>query len=240
MKDVIFDEYGARVRVDGKTGMRRVRLIGSVPYLTAWVNMHPGREEPKSPLWVCYGNINHGKALSYHGMIKILKESASKAGVKKRINPHIWRHSRATHMAPKLKELQMDQYFGWVPGSGMPRTYVHLSGRDIDDSLLEVYGMKKKQEEEESMKPKTCQICSRVNEFSAQFCNKCARPLDVKSVMEIEQKRAVDANSVSKMITPEILEQLISQAVEKRIKEIIKAHPNLSKEAAAVAAANAG
>lgn len=38
MKDVVADEYGAQVIVDGKTGMRRVRLIASAPYLLEWLN----------------------------------------------------------------------------------------------------------------------------------------------------------------------------------------------------------
>jgi len=39
--DVEFDQYGAVIRVCGKTGPRRLRLIESVPDLQLWLSMHP-------------------------------------------------------------------------------------------------------------------------------------------------------------------------------------------------------
>jgi len=33
IKDIIFDDYGAKIKVTGKTGTRQIRLIDSVPYL---------------------------------------------------------------------------------------------------------------------------------------------------------------------------------------------------------------
>ncbi len=38
---VQFDRYCAVVIVNGKTGMRRLRLISSVPDIQTWINMHP-------------------------------------------------------------------------------------------------------------------------------------------------------------------------------------------------------
>ena len=35
-------------------------------------------------------------------------------------------------------EAQMKEHFGWVPGSYMPSTYVHLSGKDVDGAILKV------------------------------------------------------------------------------------------------------
>jgi integrase/recombinase XerD len=43
-----------------------------------------------------------------------------------------------------LKETQMNAYFGWIQGSDMPSTYVHLSGRDIDDAILKANGIVQK------------------------------------------------------------------------------------------------
>jgi hypothetical protein len=47
-------------------------------------------------------------------------------------------------MANYLTEAQMNAYFGWVQGSGMPSVYVHLSGRDIDDAVLKANGITNK------------------------------------------------------------------------------------------------
>lgn len=55
IKHVTLDNYGAVLMVDGKTGSRRIRLIDSVPDLINWLNAHPGREDPESPLWINEG-----------------------------------------------------------------------------------------------------------------------------------------------------------------------------------------
>ena len=35
----------------------------------------------------------------------------------------------------------MKEHFGWVQGSEMAATYVHLSGRDVDNALLKLQGL---------------------------------------------------------------------------------------------------
>ena len=50
IKNVIFDQYGAILRVTGKTGDRRVRIISSSSALASWMNIHPRRDSPDSLL----------------------------------------------------------------------------------------------------------------------------------------------------------------------------------------------
>ena len=45
IKDVVTDQYGAVVMVDGKTGMRRLRLIDSSPYIAQWIDQHPTKDD---------------------------------------------------------------------------------------------------------------------------------------------------------------------------------------------------
>jgi site-specific recombinase XerD len=49
LKHVSFDQYGAVLIVDGKTGQRRIRLIQSAPALANWVSHHPLRRRPEAP-----------------------------------------------------------------------------------------------------------------------------------------------------------------------------------------------
>jgi len=52
LKHVKFDDIGAVIAVDGKTGARSVRLLKSVPYLSHWVSLdHPQKENLESTLW---------------------------------------------------------------------------------------------------------------------------------------------------------------------------------------------
>lgn len=40
----------------------------------------------------------------------------------------------------------MKEFFGWVQASNMASIYVHLSGRDVDNALLKVYGIQNTKE----------------------------------------------------------------------------------------------
>ena len=136
IKQIQQHQHGFQITVKGKTGYRRLLLIACAPYLTTWLNQHPGREDPQKYLWVT-GDYR-AQRLGYPRVCTILRNMAKRASVKKAVNPHNFRHSRATHLAKHLTEAQMNLYMGWVQGSDMPATYVHLSGRDIDQALLKL------------------------------------------------------------------------------------------------------
>lgn len=150
IKDLIFDEIGLTVHVNGKTGFRRVRAVWSIEYLNVWLNEHPERDNPNAPLWFKFGT-EELETLRYGAIRRRLVKISEKAGIKKKIHPHLFRHSRATFMANYLTEAQMNQYFGWIQGSDMPFVYVHLSGRDIDDAVLKANGMHQKETRKETI-----------------------------------------------------------------------------------------
>jgi hypothetical protein len=81
------------------------------------------------------------ESMRYDAIRMRLKKISKKAGINKKIHPHLFRHSRCTYMANYLTEAQMNAYFVWVQGSGMPSVYVHLSGRDVDDAVLKANGV---------------------------------------------------------------------------------------------------
>ena len=126
IKHVVFDDFGCQIIVDGKTGMRRIRLVSSAPYLLEWINLHPQHDNPNAPLWI---NLESGagKQTSDQNFTQILKRAARRAKIKKPVNPHNFRHSRATYMAQFLTEAQLKEYFGWAKDSRMAARYVHLS-----------------------------------------------------------------------------------------------------------------
>jgi integrase len=188
VKSVSFDEYGAVIVVRGKKGERRIRLLTSAPFLAAWLDMHPQRNNPDSPLWVNIGTTNHGQAYGYNAARKLLRELAEKTSVRKRVNPYSFRHSTATYMANHLTEAQMSEYFGWKQGSEMPSVYVKLSGRDIDNRLLELHGLKPKENERLEQTVKTCPRCQFKNSPIGSFCHRCGAALDIKTALETDQR----------------------------------------------------
>ncbi len=146
IKDVKHDDIGISILVTGKTGQRRVRAVWSVDYLKDWIKDHPGQDDPEAPIWFKFTKKTDDLEPMQYGTIRMrLNKLAKKAGINKKIHPHLFRHSRATYMANYLTEAQMNMYFGWVQGSGMPGVYVHLSGRDIDDAILKANGVIEKE-----------------------------------------------------------------------------------------------
>ena len=216
IKHATLDSNGAVIMVDGKTGQRRVRIIHSVPRLLNWLNHHPARTDPEAFLFVSIGSKNYSKQLCYESVSNMLKEVAQKADIRKRVNPHLFRHSRATFLAKHLTEAQMKEYFGWTQASEMAAVYVHLSGRDVDSALLELAGKrvsKAQIELEIDRRTKPCPICKNENPPETLRCSICGRPLDLRTALEDDKKE----KELLRMLTPETIEQMI----EKRVKEIL-------------------
>lgn len=206
LKNISFDKYGVIFIVKGKTGVRRVRIISSSNLIGRWLNEHPGKDDNESFLWC---RMRFPKSiLRYNSWRKILKIVSKKAGVNKKVNPHSFRHARATHMANKLTEAQMDEYFGWVQGSKMASVYVHLSGRDVDKAVLAYYGIEKVENEEDPMKPITC-ACGELNSPSNKYCNNCGKPLRIETVIGLKEKKAETQELMKKLLEDEeVLEKL--------------------------------
>jgi integrase/recombinase XerD len=216
IKHVQPNEHGMALTVNGKTGSRRVLIISSAPALANWLNIHPFRENPESYLWLGLSNCNKNQILNYAAVLMLLKELAIRAGVKKRVYPHLFRHSRATHLAIFLTEAQMKQYFGWVQGSDMAAVYVHLSGRDVDNSLLRLNGIAVEDDKrEQQLRAQTCQRCKEKNSPVSKFCNRCGSPLDIKLAIELNEKRKVGDEVVSMLVKdPKVQEIIVTKIFE--------------------------
>jgi len=225
IKNVQFDKYGATILVNGKTGGRRIRLIDSEPDLRHWINHHPFKDNPESPLWVNITNFRpnqYGSPLGPFGIAAIIKRLGKRAKIKKRIHPHLLRHSRATHLANYLTEAQMKELFGWVQSSGMASIYVHLSGRDVDNALLKIHGLveEEKKKEEDVLKPMKCPRCEEVNPATAKFCNRCSFTLDLKTGMQIDEKADKAGRIISVALDdPKIRRMIIEKAIKSGLKE---------------------
>lgn len=212
IKHVQFDGYGAVLMVNGKTGQRRVRIIASAPALAVWMNNHPLREETESWLWINLGARNRNSPLTYGGAKELVRRIAEDAEIKKRVYPHLFRHSRATKLANALTESQLKQHLGWVQSSQMASTYVHLSGRDVDSALLKLNGIvAEKEENEEQFKVRICSRCKTKNGPTAKFCDSCGLAMDIKSAIELDNSRRGITELLNKLMeNPEKLSKLFA------------------------------
>lgn len=111
-------------------------VMDTAPVLRAWLKAHPD-QRPDAPLFPTYS----GGYLTRHGGYKIVERASRKAGIQKRIYPHLFRHSRATHLLRLgMSEAQVKRLLGWAPGSTMLNRYAHLSDGDAYRGLLKAQG----------------------------------------------------------------------------------------------------
>jgi len=210
MKHVVFDKHGTIITVKGKTGSRKIRLIASTPHLSTWINCHPLREDKESALWLNIGAKKHHDQMTYGNMRMLLKNLFEKAGIKKRFNPHLFRHSRATFMANHLTEFQMNQYFGWIQGSDMPSTYVHMSGKEVDSAILQMNGIKTEINKEEiKIMPLVCLRCDTINTMDSKHCNKCGGILDLKYALELDEQKNESENAMNVLLKDKAVQEFL-------------------------------
>ena len=84
---------------------------------------------------------------------------------------------------------------GWVPGSGMAKIYVHLSGKNVDAAILKASGIPIHEEDKEDVEQtKICPRCQVSNASVMKFCRRCGLPLDLEIAIALEDDRQRDVD----------------------------------------------
>jgi integrase/recombinase XerD len=190
IKHVEFDENGVVITLPkGKTGARRVRLVFASRYLKNYLDHHPTRSNKESYIWI--SQRENDTIASNQAIWNSLRRAAKHAGITKKVNPHAFRHARATYLAKHLTEQELKKYLGWTEGSEMASIYVHLSGKDIDDSILRMNGIiVEETKEDNALKTIRCPRCKEIQDKKASFCFKCGMPLNEASKENIESDQS--------------------------------------------------
>jgi integrase/ribosomal protein L40E len=215
-RDVDLESNPAHITVNGKTGPRRIPVLFSVPYLAAYLNEQKLRK-PDEFLWNVAGSWRGlTQRADYSAIRMMLQRVAKKAGIGKKVNPHSFRHARATNYANRLTEQQLKQFFGWTGDSRMAAVYVHLSGRDVDSAVMQANGYEPIKAQATQLKVQTCQRCKFTNAVDARYCGRCgtALSIDVAMLEEKTQKAAL-----ASAIDPESLGRLVDAIVEQKLAE---------------------
>jgi integrase/recombinase XerD len=74
-----------------------------------------------------------GKQYSRESVSQIVKNSAQRAGIKKKVTPHVLRHCYATHMLERGVDLRYIQYLLGHKSSRTTEIYTHISNYRIQD-----------------------------------------------------------------------------------------------------------
>lgn len=241
VKHLNFDSYGIIYILNGKTGERICRNINAVPYLQAWLRHHPEKDDPDAPLWVVLGNCKEvaknglGKNyqhvwrynLAYSAARSMLRKVAERAGVRKPVNPHNFRHSKATSLAVAgLNSAIMNEVMGWTQSSNMSATYLHISRQQTESILLsKVYGLKideSKTTSEKEVLPLVCLNCGTKNYHDSKYCSVCNQRIGIFGKEDIEKEKAT--NQILKAVSGLVgengdLKKALIESLKKEIME---------------------
>ena len=201
--DVVFTDWNVTATTAEKTGKRRyVPLIASRSYLAQWKNDYP---LPITPDAFVFLTTNTKKPLQYQGLVKQIRIIATRAGITKYIKPHIFRHSRVTHLIQKGMSESTVKLMMWGDVStNMMKVYQHLTNKDIECSIAELNGIippdaRDPQDNRRKMRPIQCPRCATVNSPTLKFCGNCGAPLvpgevDKVETMEEEIRRMMSSD----------------------------------------------
>jgi len=187
IKNIEFDNYGGKLTINqSKTQPRIVRFVLAENEVKNWLNKHPFSQDVNAPLFCSLGDRNRYAPLSYNAFAKVLKELAKRAKITKHVSPQTLRRSRATHLAPELKEHLLKVFFGWSTNSRVASRYVRLNGQDLDDKVLEMYDKKVPKTLKSKFSFQTCSKCNTKNKFSNKYCENCGNTLDQERALDME------------------------------------------------------
>jgi integrase/recombinase XerD len=223
VKDVRFNGRGVALtftETKGNIGSRTVILVFATSYLATYLEHHHSRNSPgfqnsflfitdKVHQYTVGKRTEYAyKALDPDTIRLLLKDVAERAGIKKRVYPHLFRHCRATQLAQKFTEPKLRGYMGWAPGSSMPSRYTHLSAQDMENAIYEIYGIVSVKEESTGLKITMCNKCKKHIPINSKMCPNCYTPLNLNDAEAFKQK--INDMFTEIIYSPERLEGLKS------------------------------
>jgi integrase/recombinase XerD len=250
IKDIVLEQRDdgrqvARIRVNGKTGTRNVRIYNSYPRLKEWLaNGHPFPGLPDAALFCGSGKKNTGKRLAPHSIGAryeyykkiafpkllddplVLEEDKRKIRelLKKPWNPYVRRHTAATEISKAIKDsVLIDQYLGWSHRGNTRQKYQHYYADDAYEAMLTTMDglapssglINNLDKKKNFLKPKQCPHCDESNKPEARFCAKCKFVLSFDAFNETIE----EADKMKKELVEIKAQQQLQQQLQKEERE---------------------
>ncbi|MEI6840178.1 MAG: tyrosine-type recombinase/integrase [Methanomicrobiales archaeon] len=215
--DLAFDAKGVKANTDRKTGKPRyIRLVDSKPLLIQWMTDYPFEIKSEYPVFLTERN----EPIMHQGVTKLLRRIADRADVKKKVNPHIFRHSRITHLiiAGLPDSIIKTMIWGNLT-TEMFQTYAHLTGEDVDNAVMKMHGIINPAEakKQRGMTPRQCPTCGEINNHTADFCINCM------TALHEDATRSIESLSKDFMSNPQMLATYMTQIATKAAADAVAA-----------------
>ena len=185
--DLRFDGTGVAINVMFKTKKpRHIRLVMAMEHLIRWRGDYPGTPEGENLVFV----NKKGEPFIYEALVKRLRSVGKYASITKHITPHVFRHSRITHLIQQGGSESVIKLMMWGDiNTPMFRTYAHLTGTDIDREVYRLNGVKMaaQMEENQGVGPRICSGCNEPNSPISKYCHRCGNALVADAQMPSTQ-----------------------------------------------------
>lgn len=152
-----------------KTGARSVTCIEIYPHVVSWMKCN---------------NSDEFIPISDKQIRNIFINLYKKAGINKKCNPHMLRHSAITYMASiNASETELSYRFWGIPHSTMVAIYIHLSKQQQSDGYRNIKGMGGSKNVAINPLASRCVECGDLI-ISGSLCPKCEK---IKTLSENEK-----------------------------------------------------
>lgn len=210
---VEFTKTGASVRVRSKTDKERhVPVFASREHLARWKSVyefpHPldeqGKPKDVREAWdsLPVFTTKTGESFTYQGIAERLSFIARKAGINRKINPHLLRHTRITHLLRQGVSEASIKFMMWGSiSTGMLKIYAHLTGQDAGRELQKLHGIENPEEEKNNpLEPIQCSECHTVLPPGTDFCPSCTAPLSDQAKMDVSKAESEATQRLIKIL----------------------------------------
>lgn len=141
---------------------------------------------------------------------RIIKETARKVGISDKAKWHHYslRHGSATEATKFLTDSKLKVLYGWTMNSSMTSIYVHLSSKDIESKLEQIYSGRLVEPPKPEFSTTICPKCTFKNSPGQNYCGRRSTPLSyaelAKSAVE-EQALRNKVNELKKIISNRLM-----------------------------------
>ena len=182
--DLKSDQKGIAVNVKFKTSIPRyIRLIMAKEYLAEWRADYLGDVQSESPVFL----NEQRRPLTRAGVAAQISRIAKRAQITKKITPHLFRHTRITHLLQEGVPESTVKLMMWGSlSTDMISTYGHLTGRDIDAEIGRLYGLEEEKngKDRARLEPRVCPSCNLINPPGEDYCRGCMEALSPAAFAE--------------------------------------------------------
>ena len=196
VKHVRVDKFGVEVYVPStKSESLWLRMIDSTPLLQQYLENHQNREDREA--WLFPGR-NEGEQLSETAFYFALKRAALKAHIKKKVFPHLLRHSRLAWLKKFGVKIGISDslicllYGRWSKKNAhrMLDRYGRIEPTEGNEIILKAAGKisKDKEFKESLVQPQPCPRCHIDNDALSKYCRQCGMVLDHAEAERIAMK----------------------------------------------------